>query len=70
MGEIEHFVDPSNKDHPKFAEVADMVLPLVSRDQQAKNLGALYITAGEAVKQGVVNNETLCYFICRTYLFF
>ena len=45
MGEIEHFVDPDNKDHPKFKEVADMVLPLLSKDQQAKNQGALYITA-------------------------
>lgn len=30
MAEIEHFVDPENKDHPKFASVADTMLPLWS----------------------------------------
>lgn len=30
MAEIEHFVDPENKDHHKFARVADLKLPLFS----------------------------------------
>jgi len=28
MAEIEHFVNPNNKDHPKFDRISDMVLPL------------------------------------------
>ena len=28
------------------------------------------MTSKEAVEKGVINNETLAYFICRTYLFF
>ena len=30
MAEIEHFVDPENKNHPKFESVAHMKLPLFS----------------------------------------
>jgi len=32
MAEIEHFVDPNNKDHPKFSQVWDMKLPLWSAE--------------------------------------
>jgi len=28
MAEIEHFVDPEDKSHPRFAEVADDLLTL------------------------------------------
>lgn len=32
MAEIEHFVDPNIKDHPKFNSVADLKLPLLSAE--------------------------------------
>jgi glycyl-tRNA synthetase len=28
MGEIEHFYDPKNRDHPKFNEVVDITFPM------------------------------------------
>jgi glycyl-tRNA synthetase len=28
MGEIEHFYDPKNRDHPKFNEVVDIAFPM------------------------------------------
>lgn len=34
MAEIEHFVDPTNKDHPKFDKVRDLKLPLFSKQNQ------------------------------------
>ena len=37
MAEIEHFVDPLNKTHPKFKSVAHIKLPLLNRDAQ-KNM--------------------------------
>jgi glycyl-tRNA synthetase len=37
MAEIEHFVDPLNKTHPKFKSVAHIKLPLINRDAQ-KNM--------------------------------
>lgn len=30
MAEIEHFVDPTDKSHPKFGAIADVALPLWS----------------------------------------
>lgn len=35
MAEIEHFVDPKDKSHPKFKKVADFKLPLISAQDQA-----------------------------------
>ena len=32
MAEIEHFVDPDHKEHPKFNNVKDMKLPLFSKE--------------------------------------
>jgi len=34
MAEIEHFVDPLNKNHPKFKSVAHIKLPLLSAKNQ------------------------------------
>eukprot|EP01116_Phalansterium_solitarium_P007362 TRINITY_DN1_c17_g1_i1.p1 TRINITY_DN1_c17_g1~~TRINITY_DN1_c17_g1_i1.p1 ORF type:complete len:735 (+),score=278.38 TRINITY_DN1_c17_g1_i1:34-2205(+) len=69
LAEIEHFVNTSDKSHPKFAGLADTVLTLFPRDQQTTTHKPIEITIGEAVKQKIVDNETLGYFIVRTYLF-
>eukprot|EP00635_Sarcinochrysidales_sp_CCMP3193_P006985 CAMPEP_0118913898 /NCGR_PEP_ID=MMETSP1166-20130328/14492_1 /TAXON_ID=1104430 /ORGANISM="Chrysoreinhardia sp, Strain CCMP3193" /LENGTH=764 /DNA_ID=CAMNT_0006853463 /DNA_START=85 /DNA_END=2379 /DNA_ORIENTATION=- len=70
MAEIEHFVQPSEKKHhPKFADVADVALVLFDRESQLGSGSARNLTAREAVREGVVDNETLCYFMTRTYLF-
>jgi glycyl-tRNA synthetase len=70
MAEIEHFVDPDHKDHPKFKRYVNQKIPLLSQECQEKNLPPLSdVTLEEAVKRGIINNETLAYFICRTYLF-
>ena len=34
MAEIEHFVNPNDKLHPRFGDVADVELNLFSRDLQ------------------------------------
>jgi glycyl-tRNA synthetase len=69
MAEIEHFVDPLSKKHARFSEVAMQKLPLYSADAQLEGKGVTEITMGEAVAQGIVNNETLGYFMVRIYLF-
>lgn len=70
MAEIEHFVDPEDKSHPKFAEVADIKLRFLPKDvQQSGSTEVLERTVGEAVSSGMVDNETLGYFIARIYLF-
>jgi len=69
LAEIEHFVNPNDKRHPKFAEVADLKLALLSRELQTGEDISVLMTVREAVEKGTINNETLGYFMARTYLF-
>ncbi|CAM8878337.1 unnamed protein product [Rhodiola kirilowii] len=69
LAEIEHFVDPDDKSHPKFEEVANLEFLMFPRDDQVSGKAAKKMNIGEAVSQGTVNNETLGYFIGRVYLF-
>ena len=69
MAEIEHYVDPLNKSHERFNEVKHVKIPLYSKSRQLEAAGTIEMTIGEAVSTGIVNNETLGYFIARIYLF-
>ncbi|NXS76087.1 GARS ligase, partial [Pandion haliaetus] len=69
MAEIEHFVDPSEKNHPKFQNVADLNIVLYSSKAQVSGQSAHVMRLGDAVQQGVINNSVLGYFIGRIYLF-
>ncbi|XP_061522163.1 glycine--tRNA ligase-like [Phycodurus eques] len=69
MAEIEHFVDPSEKVHPKFSNVADLDILLYSSKAQTSGQSAHIMRLGDAVEQGVINNSVLGYFIGRIYLY-
>ncbi|KAL4001093.1 hypothetical protein ACER0C_006392 [Sarotherodon galilaeus] len=69
MAEIEHFVDPNEKDHPKFPNVADLDIMLYSSKAQTSGQSAQIMKLGDAVEQGVINNSVLGYFIGRIYLY-
>lgn len=71
MAEIEHFVDPEGgKKHPRFHEVQDEVLSLLSRDVQLSGSTQTEdMTIGKAVSTGLVDNETLGYFLARIQMF-
>ncbi|KAK4780715.1 hypothetical protein SAY87_016821 [Trapa incisa] len=69
LAEIEHFVDPEDKSHPKFGEVSHLEFLMFPREQQMSGQSATKTCLGEAVAKGTVNNETLGYFIGRVYLF-
>lgn len=69
MAEIEHFVNPKDKAHPSFGAVADKELVLFGRDDQLGSGKTKTIAVGEAVKSGLINNETLAYFMARTQLY-
>lgn len=70
MAEIEHFVNPNDKAHKRFGDVKTICLPLYPRKSQLgdgkveKN-----VTLEEAVASRTIDNETLAYFMGRTYLF-
>ncbi|KAA3680240.1 glycyl-tRNA synthetase [Paragonimus westermani] len=69
MAEIEYFVDPSNKQHPKFEHVRDVEMNFYSACDQMDGRPARKMTVGEAVQQRIVANETLGYFMARIHLF-
>lgn len=71
MAEIEHFVDPEGgKKHPRFDEVKDVELELLNREVQLAGKTNVETTPiGKAVETGLVDNETLGYFLARIQLF-
>jgi len=55
MAEIEHFVDPLDKSHPKFCLVQDDILPLWTATAQENNEPVLdNMTLRQALDNGVI----------------
>jgi len=70
LAEIEHFVDPRDKSHPKFESVRNYILPLYSAEVQlSENREIIHMEIGEAVDRGIVDNQTLGYFLVRCHMF-
>ena len=64
-------MDPeSGKKHSRFSEVEDIELDLLDRHTQLSGQTTVKkLTIGKAVSDGIVDNETLGYFLARIYLF-
>lgn len=62
MAEIEHFVDPSEKVHPKFSSVADLEIMLFSSKAQTSGQSAQIMRLGDAVEQVGVISLTYYYY--------
>jgi len=57
MAEIEHFVDPNDKSHPKFDMVSELIIPLWSAKAQEENAQTIIdLTLGQAVEQKLIGN--------------
>lgn len=70
MAEIEHYVDPKEKKHPRFPEVKAQKCRFLPKGvQQAGKTDLTETTVGEAVAAGMVDNETLGYFLARIWQF-
>ncbi|XP_002739603.2 glycine--tRNA ligase-like [Saccoglossus kowalevskii] len=69
MAEIEHFVDPNHKDHPKFEDVADLNVTLYPAKVQLNGESPQVWKIGDAVEKGIIANNVLGYFMARIYLF-
>ncbi|KAL2145968.1 hypothetical protein VTI28DRAFT_5625 [Corynascus sepedonium] len=70
LAEIEHYVDPEKKEHPRFYEVSELVLPLLDRETQLSGKTTpRHYTLEEAVRSRIIDNETLGYFLGRIMLF-
>merc|ERR1719341_925379 len=69
MAEIEHFCDPEDKAHPKFAKLSNTEMVLYSANDQMSGQPAKLIKIGDAVNAGTVANETIAYFMARIQKF-
>lgn len=55
MAEIEYFVDPNCKEHPKFDSVADLHVRLYSRERQMAGEAAVDVTLKEAIEKVAIS---------------
>jgi len=69
QAEIEHFVNPDDKDHVRFKEIADLEVILYPRRNQLTTRKTVVMKVGDAVSQKIIDNETLGYFIAKTSQF-
>ena len=71
MAEIEHYVDPEGgKKHPRFDEVKEVELVLLDRKVQlGGRTNVTKMAIGKAVSTGLVDSETLGYFMTRIHQF-
>jgi glycyl-tRNA synthetase len=69
MAEIEHFVDATDKSHPKFSDIENVEVTLYSAKNQVSGQPTETVKIGDAVKSKLIDNETLGYFIARIFLF-
>lgn len=60
MAEIEHFVDPNEKVHQKFANVAHLEILLYSSKAQTSGQSAEIMKLGDAVEQVRVSSGDCC----------
>ncbi|GJQ12181.1 hypothetical protein GpartN1_g3972.t1 [Galdieria partita] len=69
QAEIEHFVHPEKKQHPKIEKVSQVRVRLFPRRNQLSTRQAVDMTIQQALEEHIIDNETLGYFIARTQLF-
>ncbi|ORZ34047.1 hypothetical protein BCR44DRAFT_1436998 [Catenaria anguillulae PL171] len=70
MAEIEHYVDPADKSHPGYESHKNVVLNLLPATTQLSGSTAItHMKMGDAVEQGIIDNQTLGYFLARVHLF-
>ncbi|MEM4389492.1 MAG: glycine--tRNA ligase [Candidatus Micrarchaeia archaeon] len=69
--ELEYFFDPGEPSHPRFKEVENEILRIYTREEQAKNSQkVIEVSAGEAVRSGLIPNEIMAYFLVREAQFY
>ena len=64
MAEAEIFFEPNNKKHPKFKEMENEKLKLITEKDEE-----IFISIGEAVNKKIIGNEALAYYMALTKKF-
>ncbi|MEM5791115.1 MAG: glycine--tRNA ligase, partial [Candidatus Aenigmatarchaeota archaeon] len=69
--EIEYFFNPEKADEfDKFDEYAKTKIRILTREEQKKNGKILEITAEEAVKQKILPNKIMAYFLAKEFIWY
>lgn len=68
LAEIEYFIDPRDKTHPKFNAIKDTVVTLFPRNEQTSTRQTLSMSLAEAMEKKFIQNESLAYYIANTFL--
>ncbi|MFH7882458.1 MAG: glycine--tRNA ligase [Candidatus Aenigmatarchaeota archaeon] len=69
--EIEYFFNPEKADEfYKFDEYAKTKIRILTREEQKKNGKILEITAEEAVKQKILPNKIMAYFLAKEFIWY
>ncbi len=63
QAEVEVFLPPDGRSHSRFSEIKDEKLRLYPSSEQEKNGSVLEMTAGEAVKKGILCHEIMAYYL-------
>lgn len=61
QAELEIFVNPHDKTHPKFKEIEDVIMTLKSSEVQIKDEDPIEISAKEALDKKIVSSEIILY---------
>jgi len=65
------FAEDQLNDPPRFEEIADEVLPILTREQQKKgDEEPLRVTAAEAVKKQILPNAAMAYYLVKEKILF
>lgn len=67
QAEAEIFVHPEAKDHPQFSRYDGYLVPLLGISQQSDNLPPVLYGMGQAVREGIVANEYVAYYLALTH---
>jgi len=68
--EIEWFFNPEETKHPKFEEVEDVKIRILTREAQKENKKETTLTVKEAVERGIIPNEHMAYFLAKEIEFY
>jgi len=69
--EIEFFVNPKEIDkHPRFKEIEDVKIRILTREAQKESGREKTLTAKEAVEEGILSNQYLAYYLAKETQFY
>lgn len=68
--EIEWFVDSKEMNHPKFDDVKDVKIRILTREAQKESGKEITLTAKEAVDKGIIPNQHLAYYLAKEAQFY